>query len=212
MPLAEVAAQGLGEEARELFAQVRIETDAIDLCLVFNGFRSGVAVAVTWRAADRHLVEGDRRGVAFCVQIPAAVRAQRQKGIEVGRRPRLDVLWWRATEREIEQDEAKAARMRLGNADILWLDVAMADALLLELHQGSEQFLAVALQHVQRQATFLLEALGEGGVAGTSELEGGPASNAQRLAVLDDVGVAKLGQHFAFATQRLVMRNIVRNL
>ena len=78
--------------------------------------------------------------------------------------------------RESEKSKStrcSCARGRLGDADVVGLDVAVRDALLLEPVDGLEQVLAEALEQLEVEAALVAQALGERLVAGLRHEEAG---------------------------------------
>ena len=84
------------------------------------------------------------------MQVPASLGPQREEGIEVGPCSGLDVFGRRAGEREIEQDKTQtAAAASRCDADIVGLDIAMGDALLLEVIERLEEIFPESAHQIE---------------------------------------------------------------
>ena len=95
-----------------------------------------------------------------------------------------------------------------GDTDVFGLDVTVCHALGFEVVHGPNQLFAKALQHVQREAAFFLEFLGQGLRARALEQQCGAAGNRERFTVGNDVLVVQAGQHLAFGDEAVVVRDV----
>ena len=209
---ARVAPQRAGEEGAQPVAHDRVEHLALDGGLDLQHGRRGPPVAPDRWLADRHLVQRHRQREAFGVQVPARRPAQRQEGVEVGRRAGGQVGQRRAAQREVEQHELQLAGAGRADADVLGLDVAVRDALALQVVHRLDQLAAEALQQVQRQPALVAQQGRQRLLARVAQQQRGAPGDAERLAVGDDVLVVQPGQHLAFGHQPLVVRDIQRHL
>ena len=212
VPVRGGAGQGLGEEGAQRGLRGGREEIGLQRHLGLGELGGRLAVAPARQAAHRHLVKGDGGGEALGVQVPALLGAQAQEGVEVGGGAGLEVVRRRAGEREVEQHQRQAAAAVAGDADVVGLDVTVHHRVLLEQAHGVEQLLAPALQHVQRQATGCLDALGKGFVAGTLEQQRGAPGHGGAATQLHDVGVAQLAQGLGLGLQVVVVGGIHRDL
>ena len=73
-----------------------------------------------------------------------------------------DVLGRGAAEREVKKHQLQPAAAAFGNANVLGLDVAVRHAFGFEVVHGLDQFLAEALEHVERQAPFFAKLFRQG--------------------------------------------------
>jgi hypothetical protein len=72
-----------------------------------------------------------------------------------------DVVGRRAAQREVEQHQLQLAGAVFGDADVLGLDVAVGDTFGFKVVHRFDQLFTEALQHVERQAAFFLDLLGQ---------------------------------------------------
>ena len=115
------------------------------------------------KRARGQLVERHGGGVALGVQVPARRLAQRQQRVEVAGGPGADVLGRRAGEREIEEHDVQlVAPAHHAHRDVVRLDVAVRDALFLQVVDHVQQVFAEALQEVDVQAGPPCAAAGRG--------------------------------------------------
>ncbi len=95
-------------------------------------------------------MQGDRSGISFRMQVPAALGPQCEERIKVGPRSGLDVFGRRTGEREIEQDKTQtAASAGRCDADVVGLDMAMGDALLFKVIQRLEKIFAESAHQIE---------------------------------------------------------------
>ena len=211
-PLAEIAGQRPCEESGERPSHHRIEDLALDgHLLVEHRWRAGT-VSPARGLANSHLVERDGRREAFGVEIPSFAGAQRQKGIEVGRRAGGQAFGGSATQRKVEQHELQLAAARRGDADVVRLDVAVDDGLVLKVANRLDEFLAEAGQHLERQPALFPELERERPVASALEQQRRAPGHRERLPVFDDVGMAQFGQRFALGLHVIAVGGVVGDL
>ena len=104
------------------------------------------------------------------------------------------------------------------NADVVRFDVAVRDAVLLQPVGHCQQFLAKALQQIEREPSFIADALRQGVGAGL-DLDTGHGHEQRRVATdhrllvqLDDIVVPKLVQGVAFLDQARIVVSAPRRL
>src|SRR5690606_9674595 len=137
---------------RDLAAQMRGITGPIPP----NGQRSG-----------GQFIQGRGGGVAFRVQIPAWRFPQGKERIEIPFRSRADGVRRDTRERKIEENDVQFVAASDGaNPDVVRLNSAMRDSLVLEKVDDAEQILPKALKQIDVESPILAESLAEGFLAG----------------------------------------------
>ncbi len=166
------------------------------------------------------LVERHGGGVALGVQVPARRLAQRQERIEVAGGPGADVLGRRAGEGEVEEHDVQlVAAADHADRDVVRLDVAVRDALFLQVVDHVQQVFAEALQEVDVQPAFLAPPLAEGldellVLVGEDRPHEEPDAVADLdvIGELDDVRVAELLEHVGLVLEPGVVLRVAGHL
>ena len=123
----------------------------------------GRAVAPSRQRPGGHLVKRRGGGVPLGVQVPAWRLPQGKQRVEVARRAGPDVLGRGPRQREIEQHEVQlVAPADHADGDVVGLDVAVRDALLLQVIHDVQQVLAEALEQIDVEPAFLAQPLAQG--------------------------------------------------
>ena len=211
-----VAAQRLAEERGEVFADRRLERVGVDGGFAVEDGRLALPVAPPRQRPRRHLVQRDGRREPLGVGVPAGRLARLQERVEVVPRARQDVLGRRAREREVEEHEVELAA-DLGRAEVVGLDVAVGDALLLQPVDGGQQVFAEALEQLQVQAALVAQPVGERAVARAGHQQPRPfaaraVAERELVVQLDDVLVAQPAQHVRLGAQAVVVVGRQRHL
>ena len=97
-----------------------------------------------------------------------------------------------------------AAGAGLRHADVVGLNVAVGDALLIEVVDRLDQFLAEALQEVERQAGFFADTVGQRLFAGLAHQQRGATIDRERALPLDDVRVPEFRERFALGGNAVI--------
>ena len=218
--LGRVPAEGSGEERREAFPQVGVELLGVDRDFAIQVRRIGLAVAPYGQRAGGQLVERHPGRVAFGVEVPARRLAQREQGVEVALGAGVDIFGGRAGEGKIEEHQVQlVAAPDLPDRDVVGLDVAVADALLFEVVDHTEEVLAEPLEQVDVEPALLAAPMAEGFDAfflGADEdgphEEGRSIADFDGLGQFDDVLVAEFLQHFGFIGEPFVVLRLAGHL
>ena len=211
-----VAAQRLPEERGQVFADRRLERVGVDRGLAVEDGRLALPVAPARQRPRRHLVQGDGGREPLGVGVPAGRLARLQERVEVVARAGQDVLGRRARQREVEEHEVELVA-DLRRAEVVGLDVAVRNALLLEPVDGGQQVFPEPLQQLQVQAALVAQAVGERGLAGAGHQQPRPLAaravvERQLVVQLDDVLMAQAAQHVRLGAQAVVVVGRQRHL
>ena len=206
-----VPGQRLGEEAGQGRADGGVEPLRVQGDLVLDEHGVAQPVAPSGQVPGRHFVQGHGRGEALRIHVPTRRPAQPQEGVQVPGGTRAHVLRGGVREREVEHHQRqRLVPAALGHADVVRLEVAVRDPLLLQPLHHVQQLVPEALQEVEREPAFLPDAVREG-VRAAAVLGAGHRHEQGRVAGelhvpvdLDDVLVAQRAQHFAFAPDAVV--------
>jgi hypothetical protein len=149
--LRRIAPQSAIEEGRQPIAQHGVEALGGYCCLVIDDERIRLAIAEDRRHASHHFVQGHRGGIALGIEIPARRRpATGEERIEVRSSAGLDVLGRRPRQREVEKHEPiRPAAPCPRDTKVVRLDVAVRDALLLEMVYRLQQLFAEPAPEVE---------------------------------------------------------------
>ena len=159
-----IAAQRAGEKAAEGLANLGIKEVGGDGDFVGDEMRRALAVAPSGECAGRHFIEDQGGGEPFGGGIPTMARRQGMAPCSPGVPARM-LSSGQAGKREIEQLEMELLGV-LADADVVWLEVAVGDAFVLEVFEDGEEVVAEALQEFAGEATVLAETVSKRAFAG----------------------------------------------
>jgi hypothetical protein len=219
-PLGDVPAEGLAEERGQPLPQARVEQLGIDGGLLVEMGRVGRAVAPPGKRPGRQLVQGDGRGVALGVEVPAGRLSQGQKRVEIPGGARPDVVRGRPRQGEIEEHHMqRVPPADHPHGDVVGLDVPMGDPLLLEVVQHVEQVHAEALEVIDLEPALLAQPLAECLDAvlvlvdqHRAHEEAGVLSDDDLLAELDDMLVPELGEDLGLVPDAGILLGVAGGL
>ena len=175
-----VPPQGLAEERHQRLAECRVEQLLVDGRLALDLRRLAAAVAPLRQRAGGQLEEGHGGGVSLGVQVPPLPQGQHR--VEVALGAGLDVLGRRAGQREVEQDQVQlVAPADRPDADVVGLDVAVRDALLLQVLDDLQQVLAEPLEQIDVQPALLAQPLAQRLWPGRPQQQARLAADLERL-------------------------------
>jgi hypothetical protein len=158
--LAGVAAEGFAKESGEGFADGRVYEFGLNGDVVVNEMGRAEAVTPTRDCAGGHFVKDDSGGITFGGSIPAAAAGELEEWFEVGRGAGADVVERGIGQGEIEEFESILGVLAEGlDADVLGLEVAVADAFGFEVLDNFEEVFTVAVEEFEGEASDIFELL-----------------------------------------------------
>ena len=178
-----IAVECFAEEVGELVADIGVTDFDVEGDL-FVG-EAGLAAFPAGAFGGGHFVESHGHGVEFGAEVVAFGLSIFEEGIDVVQGSGAEFGGVGAGEGEVEEAEA------LMDADIFGFDVAVEDALLVEVMDGSQEFFAMALEHFENQWAIVFEQTGKGLFASEFYGEGGEAVDVVALECFDDIGEAE---------------------
>ena len=160
----DVAAEGAREEAGKRRAEIGVEEIGVDRRLGVDERRIAAAVPPLRQAPRSHLVERGGDGVALGVAVkPGRRAAEGEERIEVADGAGADVFLRHRGEGEIEEDDLEGViAAHPADGDVVGLDVAVGDPLLLEVADDVDEVFAEALEELDVEAALLADPAGEG--------------------------------------------------
>ncbi len=192
------AVQGASEEGGQRLAELVgkvLFAQAGMFDVVGEETRLDAVLAPGGQVSRRHLVQGDRDGVAFGrAVVTALVALGVEERVEVARGPRPGVLLADAGQGEVEQHQLAALLVALAHPQVGGFDVAVEDPLVLQVVGDLEQVDAEAAQFLDTEAALQAQIVGEGEISGEFELQYGALADGQDRLVADrrdDAAVAQ---------------------
>jgi hypothetical protein len=158
-------------------------------------------------------VQRHRGRIALGIEIPPGRRPSvGEKWIEVGSRPSLNVLWRRPRQREVEEHEPIGAAARhFGDTKIVRLDVAVDDALLLQMVYGLDQVLAEPAHKVEGQLVVTAQPLREAFLPRPFHQDAGSFRDRHLGLEADNILMVQAAQHLALGADAISVRGVQRD-
>ena len=125
-------------------------------------------------------MQGHRDRVALGGLVVALTAAGAEERVEVDRGAHADLAVRDAGQREVEQDQAAALAGHLAQREVVRLDVAVPDLLLLQVEHRVQQVLAQLLQLADAQRALLADLVGERALARAVQDDHRPPGHLER--------------------------------